>query len=172
MNTDQFGRTLLTESTALELLYSGKLTSLAAVYFDEITANQFNNSIDANKDPYTKTNTFKDLSISIEDFDKENQSNWFMPNKYLDLDIENWLIDQCKTDLEKARVLEELELFVRFDMINLLRFLKYLVDFMRSNNIVWGLGRGSSVASYCLYLIGVHKVDSIKYNLDIKEFLK
>jgi DNA polymerase III alpha subunit len=50
--------------------------------------------------------------------------------------------------------------------------MKYLVDTLRKNNVVWGVGRGSSVASYILYLIGVHKVDSIKYNLDINEFLK
>jgi DNA polymerase III alpha subunit len=43
---------------------------------------------------------------------------------------------------------------------------------MRENDIVWGVGRGSSVASYTLYLIGVHKIDSIKYELDINEFLK
>jgi DNA polymerase III alpha subunit len=57
-------------------------------------------------------------------------------------------------------------------MIDVLLCIKYLVDYMREHNIVWGVGRGSSVASYCLYLIGVHKVDSIKYQLDIKEFLK
>ena len=57
-------------------------------------------------------------------------------------------------------------------MITLLKYLKYLVDTMRENKIVWGVGRGSSVASYVLYLIGVHKIDSIKYELDIKEFLK
>jgi DNA polymerase III alpha subunit len=54
----------------------------------------------------------------------------------------------------------------------LLFYLKYLVDAMRENKIVWGVGRGSSVASYVLYLIGVHRIDSIKYDLDIKEFLK
>ena len=43
---------------------------------------------------------------------------------------------------------------------------------MRKNNIVWGVGRGSSVSSYVLFLMGVHKVDSMKYNLDIKDFLK
>jgi DNA polymerase III alpha subunit len=43
---------------------------------------------------------------------------------------------------------------------------------MRKNKIVWGVGRGSSVASYVLFLIGIHKVNSLKYNLDIKEFLK
>jgi DNA polymerase III alpha subunit len=43
---------------------------------------------------------------------------------------------------------------------------------MRDNNIVWGVGRGSSVASYVLYLLGIHKIDSIKYNLSPDEFFK
>ena len=57
---------------------------------------------------------------------------------------------------------EELILFKERDLIPLLRYLKYLVDTMRKHNIVWGVGRGSSVASYILYLIGVHKINSIK----------
>ena len=43
---------------------------------------------------------------------------------------------------------------------------------MRLNNVVWGLGRGSSTASYILYLLGVHKIDSLYYDLPIEEFLK
>jgi DNA polymerase III alpha subunit len=82
------------------------------------------------------------------------------------------LYDLCATDEQKDRVNEELELFIQHGMLDLLFYLKYLVDTMRSNNIVWGVGRGSSVASYVLYLLGVHKVDSIKYGLDIREFLK
>ena len=54
----------------------------------------------------------------------------------------------------------------------ILQVLIYIIDTMRNNDIVWGVGRGSSVASYVLYILGVHKVDSLKYNLDIKEFLK
>jgi DNA polymerase III alpha subunit len=50
--------------------------------------------------------------------------------------------------------------------------MKYVVDTLRENNIVWGVGRGSSVASYVLHLIGVHKIDSIKYNIPIEEFFK
>jgi DNA polymerase III alpha subunit len=57
-------------------------------------------------------------------------------------------------------------------MMDMLFFIKYLVDTLRKNKIIWGVGRGSSVASYVLYLIGVHKVDSIKYNLPIEEFFK
>jgi DNA polymerase III alpha subunit len=50
--------------------------------------------------------------------------------------------------------------------------MKYIVDTLRKNQIVWGVGRGSSVASYALYLIGVHKIDSVKYDLPIGEFFK
>jgi len=57
-------------------------------------------------------------------------------------------------------------------MLDLLKWLKYLVDTMRQNNIVWGVGRGSSVSSYVLYMLGVHKIDSLKYNLDFKEFMR
>jgi len=43
---------------------------------------------------------------------------------------------------------------------------------MRENGIVWGVGRGASVASYVLYLIGVHRINSIQYGLDWREFLR
>ena len=75
-------------------------------------------------------------------------------------------------DETMQRVWEELDAFKERDMHNLLRYMIYLVDFMREHNIVWGVGRGSSVSSYVLYLIGIHKVDSIKYGLDINEFLR
>jgi len=57
-------------------------------------------------------------------------------------------------------------------MYPVLKFLVYLVNICEENDVVLGVGRGSSVASYILYLINVHHIDSIKYNLDIKEFLK
>jgi DNA polymerase III alpha subunit len=79
---------------------------------------------------------------------------------------------RCETQEEKDRCEEELAEFKARDMNNLLRYMIYLVDFMRENDIVWGVGRGSSVASYVLYLIGVHRIDSIKYNLDWREFLR
>jgi DNA polymerase III alpha subunit len=87
------------------------------------------------------------------------------------MDIEQFLVDQCpKQNYE--RLVDELVLFRQYNMIAVLKYCKYLVDTMRKHNIIWGVGRGSSVASYVLYLIGIHKIDSIKYNLDIREFLK
>jgi len=80
--------------------------------------------------------------------------------------------DQILFSKEWNRTYEELEAFDERGMFPLLQYMIYLVDFMRENNIVWGVGRGSSVASYVLYLIGVHKINSIKYDLDWHEFLR
>lgn len=111
-------------------------------------------------------------SIPIQEFDRKKQEEWNMPDEYKGLDIAKWVLDQCKTDIEKQRVGEELMLYLDRDLFPLLQYLKYLVDTMRKYNVVWGVGRGSSVSSYVLYLIGVHKVDSIYYDLDIHEFLR
>jgi DNA polymerase III alpha subunit len=88
------------------------------------------------------------------------------------MDIAQWLLNQCKTQEELQRVGEELMLYQDRDLFNLLRYMKYMVDTFRKNNIVWGLGRGSSVSSYILFLLGVHKVNSIYFDLSIDEFLR
>jgi DNA polymerase III alpha subunit len=110
--------------------------------------------------------------VSIEDFDTANQNNWHMPNEYKNFDIAKYVLDQCKTEEEMQRAGQELLLYQEREMFVLLKYLKYLVDTMRNNNIVWGVGRGSSVSSFVLFLIGVHKINSLYYGLDIDEFLK
>ena len=100
-----------------------------------------------------------------------NPEHWFIPHEYQTMDIESFLVNQCPKE-NYQRLVDELALFEKNNMMPVLRTMKYLVDTLRANNIVWGVGRGSSVASYTLYLIGVHKVDSIKYNLPIEEFFK
>ena len=72
----------------------------------------------------------------------------------------------------RQRAGDELMKFQDRDLFPMLNFMKYFVDTMRKKNVVWGVGRGSSVASYVLFLIGVHIIDSIYYDLDINEFLK
>jgi DNA polymerase III alpha subunit len=83
-----------------------------------------------------------------------------------------WLLDKCQNDEEKMRVQMEYDLFEKKNFIRVLQFLIYFVDTLRQNNIVWGVGRGSSVASFCLFLIGVHKINPMLYQLDITEFLR
>lgn len=99
-------------------------------------------------------------------------NHWNIPDEYKTMDILDWLYMQCPTPEIRERVVEELRLFAKYDMILMLKAIKYVVDTLRKNNIIWGVGRGSSVASYVLYLIGVHKIDSIKYKLPIEEFFK
>ena len=100
-----------------------------------------------------------------------DKSNWFIPNEYKQLDIEEFLVTQCP-EQNYTRLIEELALFKQNNMIPVLKTMKYVVDTLRANNIVWGVGRGSSVSSYVLYLIGIHKIDSVKYALPIDEFFK
>ena len=113
-----------------------------------------------------------DASLSVDEYDLMNQHNWLMPEEYKQIDIAQYVIDCCKTDAEIQRAGEELLMFQQRNLFNLLKYLRYLVDTMKTNNIIWGVGRGSSVASYVLYLLGVHRVDSMYYDLDPKEFLR
>lgn len=111
-------------------------------------------------------------TLTTEEFDHRCQGNWFMPQEYKDLDIAKHVLDLCKTDAELQRVGQELMMYQERNLFDLLKYLTYLVDVMRQNNLIWGVGRGSSVASYVLYLLGVHRIDSMYYELDPGEFLR
>jgi DNA polymerase III alpha subunit len=100
-----------------------------------------------------------------------NPNNWFIPDEYKNMDIEGYLVSICPKE-NYQRLVEELNLYKQNNMISVLKTMKYLVDVFRKNKIVWGVGRGSSVASYALFLIGIHKIDSVKYDLPITEFFK
>jgi DNA polymerase III alpha subunit len=115
---------------------------------------------------------YTDPKVSVAEFDIKNQNNWHMPQQYKDMDIAQFVLEQCQDDSELQRAGMELLLFQERDMFDLLKYLKYLVDTMRENNIIWGVGRGSSVSSFVLYLIGIHKINSLYYDLSIEEFLK
>jgi DNA polymerase III alpha subunit len=98
---------------------------------------------------------------------------WLMPDEYKNLDIKEYIISKhTLTEQELLRVEHELEEFDKRNLMDLLRFLCYFVKVLRTNNVIYGVGRGSSIASYVLYLLGVHRINSFKFNLDIKEFLK
>ncbi len=108
----------------------------------------------------------------MEEFDRTMIENWHMPESYYQIDVKQWLLDKTQSEEERDRVLIEYKLFEQKNFIKVLQFLIYFVDTLRANNIVWGVGRGSSVASFCLFLIGVHKINPLQYNLDITEFLR
>jgi DNA polymerase III alpha subunit len=111
-------------------------------------------------------------AVTVEDFDHENQGQWLMPDEYKNLDIAEHVLSLCESEAALQRVGEELLLYQARDLFDLLRYLKFLVDVMQEHNLIWGVGRGSSVASYVLYLLKIHRIDSLHYNLDMAEFLR
>lgn len=173
MDINQYGQVQVSGTEIFSSLYNKKITTLESVFADSPElVEQFNQAKQINGDKFQSLPSILVPESSVEEFDCANQLQWFMPQEYQEFDIVNWLYDQCTTQEQCDRISTELELFIQHDMYELLLYLKYLVETMRENKIVWGVGRGSSVASYCLYLIGIHRIDSIKYDLDIREFLK
>ena len=170
MKYDEYGQVSVTSKELCNLLYTDPRLDISRFYLED--PESFNNSVESLYHQTPKLNKYKKLDVSIDEFDQLNQENWRMPAEYKTMDIARWLLDQCQGDHELQRVGEELLLYQERNLFDLLRYLKYMVDTMRKNDIIWGVGRGSSVASYVLFLIGVHRIDSIFYNLPVGEFLK
>lgn len=168
MRTDSYGQQIYTENDLCEIYLVDSSKSLKNVLTDkEIIISEI---LELENIP--RTILYVDPNLSMKDFDNKLQNNWFMPDKYKNMDIAQYILQLCKTEEELQRVGEELLLFQERSMFDLLRYLKYLVDVLRQNNIVWGVGRGSSVSSYVLFLLGIHKINSLYYDLSIDEFLK
>ena len=174
MKYDALGQAYTSESELCDLLYQNPDLNLGLFQVEFADGDRYNYSVDATYsgfDPVKIYHPFPD-DYDIASFDQVNQSRWYMPKEYLELDIAAYILGLCSTEPELQRVGTELLLYQERDLFNLLRYLKYFVDTMRKNKVVWGLGRGSSTASYVLYLMGVHKINSLFYDLPIEEFLK
>jgi DNA polymerase III alpha subunit len=168
MRTDNYGQIILSEKDLCNLYLQNPNRIVSKTLIDHSI--NINDDLELTNIP--QLIKYVTSTETIEEFDKRLQSNWYMPDEYKNLDIAQWILDQCQTDSERQRVGEELLLYLDRNLFQLLQYLKYLVDTMRKHNIVWGVGRGSSVASYVLYLIGVHRINSMYYDLDIEEFLR
>ena len=168
MIADKFGQQIYTESDLINIYLRDPDKKISHMLIDKPI--NFNDTLDLRETP--KLINYVPSDMSIEEFDTRSQDNLFLPESYKSLDIAKFILDQCQNQAELQRAGEELLLFQERDMFELLKYLKYLVDTMRENNIVWGVGRGSSVSSFVLFLIGVHKIHSLYYDLPISEFLK
>ena len=168
MKTDLYGQLIFNQDDLCELFLQDPTRTINNALVN--VAIDFNGFLSLENTPNLKQ--YQDPKLSLEEFDTINQSKWYMPKEYYDLDIAKWVLDQCKSEAELQRAGDELIKFQERNMFVLLQYLKYLVDTMRKNNIVWGVGRGSSVASFVLFLIGIHRINSLYYDLSIDEFLK
>ncbi len=168
---NRYGQTILSGDDLKQLVLQGKnINHLNVVFDEEVTLFQ-----KYQENLITETIEFLDAPEEILDFDEFHQKcadEWIFSKSYQHIDVKSWLLDKCKTQIEIDRVHQEYALYEERDLIMLLRLFIFLIDYMRKNKFIWGVGRGSSVSSYILYLIGVHRVDSLRYELNIGEYLK
>ena len=173
MQQNKFNELVFSENDVCDLLMQGRdLDSLNHVVVDpSINLEELVMHVERPDSLLTWTFPYNQ-STSVPEFHLTQQMNWHMPTEYKQLDIAVHILGMCESEAELQRCGEELLLYQERNLFDLLRYLKYLVDVMLENNIIWGVGRGSSVASFVLYKLGVHRIDSLHYNLDVTEFLR
>lgn len=139
-------------------------------------------------DEIKQYNRISSKKLATKDEVRPLSFDWNLPEPYKswsEQDVLNYVIDKCceynarnesidseEADLRAMRVSDELHLYKDLNLLPVLRAIIYVINTLQDNKIVWGVGRGSSVSSYVLYLLGVHDVDSVKYDLDITDFLR
>ena len=170
MKQNKFGELIFAETDVMDLVMQGReLTVLNGMIVDS--------TVDLNRmpgelDPVPGLQQQRFHTVSVPEWHAEQQRHWHMPDEYKQLDIAQHILELCDTEAELQRCGQELMLYQERDLFDLLRYLAHLVAVMQTNNIIWGVGRGSSVASHVLYKLGVHRINSLHYNLDISEFLR
>ena len=173
MKQNKFGEMIFNEHDVFNLVMSGHdVTKMNKMIVDPPLDLDTAALILGDIPTFMNYDEYSQAQLSVEEWDHRNQSEWFMPDEYKQLDIAEYVLNLCATDAEIQRVGEELLLYQERNLFNLLRYLKYLIDVMKENHLIWGVGRGSSLASYVLYLLGVHRINSMYYDLDPREFLR
>jgi len=123
----------------------------------------------------------KDQELHVKETCNPIQFEWTIPDQYKHLDITAYLLDKhdmlvqnmptSEVQGRDIRLSQEIIMYQQRGLTAVLRTIIYIINTLTSNGVVWGVGRGSSVSSYVLYVLGVHDVDSYAYDLDINDFL-
>lgn len=173
MRTSKYGEIILDQDDLVDMIFRGRdvLTMQDLVVDLDVDITTLNQTLD---DPGHTASWTRPESrdITIQEWDRQRQACWFMPREYAELDIAQHVLSLCRDDVELQRAGQELLMYQERDMMDVLRYMHYLVTVMRQHGVIWGVGRGSSVASFVLYLLGVHRINSIEYDLDPGEFLR
>ena len=161
------GTVICTSDAAMEMLYSGK--SIAGVLCDD----------PKDADEWAEAARICDMEWPgpvhatgryYQDIDWFQ--HWMTPEPYASIDLSTWCRERCRTPAEIDRVDLEISAFEDRGMMPIMKHLIYCVDIWRQNDVVWGVGRGSSVCSFVLHLIGINRINPIEHGLDIGEWLK
>lgn len=168
---DEYGRVVLSTDDIIESMLSGHdsegVTLREGDDLDQYRSSCKEFAVEPMRfDEYYKLEQSPDVVLH------QRSKDWLIPKKYRNIDIVDYLSARCKNDEEKQRLILELNEFVERGQEMIIYLMIYLVDVMREHNVVWGVGRGSSVACFVLYLIGINKVNPLDYDIDYREFFK
>jgi DNA polymerase III alpha subunit len=141
--------------------------------------------VDKTSDEIDQFNKLSKLKISTKSMLKNINIDWNIPEEYLNIDIHKYIFKKFLNMVESGqikgsnniilryeRIEKELQLYEKYDLLYLIKTIIYIIEEFNKNNVVWGTGRGSSCCSYILYVIGLHEVDSVEYNLSLDEFFR
>ena len=165
---DKQGNIVYFNDALVELLYDGIIPDKALFPENDCDVRAFNELSYKNfDDVYYKLP--EELKTT-----EQRKNTWFYPEKFDKIDLDAYFEELVKTypNAYKERVKLELQLYKEKGFEKFLRFCIYFSSVMHEKDFVVGVGRGSSVASLCLYLLQIHLIDPIKYGLNIREFLK
>lgn len=119
------------------------------------------------------------LPISDESIDLDME--WQLPEEYKQLDLQEHMAEKFEqncpvnytpeqVELALDRIVDELHEIKSRGMVEFMQTIIFVIDQLRKHNVVWGVGRGSSCASYLLFLVGLHVVDCIVLEVSSEEF--
>jgi DNA polymerase-3 subunit alpha len=174
MITDAFGNCSFSTQEVIELIYNGE--SVDQLTLDNEIESSLHKEHAKHFDIKNLVPSMK-IDIPADEYHQLLSNTWIIPDEYANMDIELYLTKQLTNlklnqDVYIDRLADELDEYKQRNMMQILIYLVYMMDVCKQNNIVTGIGRGSSVSSLILYLIGTHHIDPIKYNLSYKEFLR
>ena len=149
MKQNKFGELVFAEADVCDLLMKGRSPAdLAGMIVDSSVALDIMPDL---LDPVPDFYQQRIHNCSVPEWHAQQQSVWHMPEQYQTMDIAAHVLGLCTTETELQRCGQELLLYQERNLFDLLRYMVYIVDIMTEHKIIWGVGRGSSVASYVLY---------------------
>lgn len=158
---DNQGLSHMSNQGIIELAYQNKLSNPIFEWQDSIA-----------KQNYQKISNYLDSwPFEINSTDTNGRS-WFTPEEYANIDLDEYVLARCKDQKQRSRALEELRIIHELHVEHIFCHLIYLVTLWRAKNLVWGIGRGSSVSCFVLYAIGLNKINPLDFDLDYREFFK
>ena len=157
---DDQGLAYVANQGVIELAYQNKLDCIFE-WADQET-----------KEEYLQSALFLDNVPFLPGDTDVSDRRWFTPDDYTEINLEQYVLSRCVGETQISRAKEELAIVDRLGASQIFKHLIYLVDQWRSQDLVWGVGRGSSVSCFLLFVIGVNKINPLDYDLDYHEFFK